>query len=119
MSHHKLSIPWFGNGNHVFFMGSYILHMNVLHLRYEWFTYKLDELIFIHMEKIHPTYMCIICVINIKHLSTKTYEPIKKWFSHNFRYQIMGWEVCDALTIDLENVEYHIESKPFDKQIKL
>jgi hypothetical protein len=40
---------------------------------------------------------------------------MKKQFSHDFHYQIVGWEVCDALTIDLENVQYYIKSKPFDK----
>jgi hypothetical protein len=40
---------------------------------------------------------------------------MKKQFAHYFHYQIVGWEVCDSLTIDLKNVQYHIEYKPFDK----
>jgi hypothetical protein len=36
--HHKLLVPRFGNGNRVknlSFMGLYILHMDVMHLKYK------------------------------------------------------------------------------------
>ncbi len=37
-----------------------------------------------HLCLKHKTYVC------------KMYKPMKEQFSHNFHYQIVGWEVCDG-----------------------
>jgi hypothetical protein len=59
---------------------------------------------FIEQESLHNIssylYMHHLCFKRMTFVC-EMYEPMKKWFSHDFHYQLMGWEVCDSRDIQI------------------
>jgi hypothetical protein len=55
-----------------YFMGFCFLHIDVVHLKHMWYTYKSDEIFSRGSLKIfHPIYKCIIHVLDVGHLCAK------------------------------------------------
>jgi hypothetical protein len=59
---------------------------------------------FIQQENLHniSSYLYMHHLF-FKHMTSmcKTYKPMKKQFSHDFHYQLMGWEICDSRDIQI------------------
>jgi len=60
-----------------------------MHVEIGWNNFK-------WLNTFHPTYMCIIHILNAQHSCAENMNSWKKWFSHDFHYQDVRWEVCDV-----------------------
>jgi hypothetical protein len=64
--------------------------MEIIEKPFICFAQKVDENISSYLYMHH---LCFKCMTSM--LMCETYKPMKEQFSHDFHYQIMGWEVCE------------------------